>query len=126
MLVFGTFKAGYISGFTAFTTSVANTPNNPLPTVTVMYHGKESDSVKAIRCGAGDEWPDAVVGDTRAIEVLHEAKRTCTSGTRIWRLLFRDDDVIYIFTGVAPEAAKYARPLTLTLPSAKNTVLMTE
>jgi hypothetical protein len=125
IIVLGTSRAGYAIGYRSFQAHVANTPNNPLPAVTVVFDGKDAGAVASVRCGATPDGtaPIALVGNS--LDDLQNNNRTCNHGAAVWRLLFRDDDAIYVFASELPTNV-VRRPLTLVLPQGKSAVLVTE
>jgi len=126
IVIIGTFRAGYVAGYTAFQTGALNTGDNPLPVVTVLYGGSDPNlPSKAIRCGAdpdGNGENLAFVGGNLAH--LQQFRQTCNDKVVTWRLLYRDDSFIYVFASEGTDPKVMARPLTLILPNAKDAVVV--
>jgi hypothetical protein len=126
IVVLGTFRAGYTAGYRAFQAHALNTANNPLPVVTVLFGGADAAArpTHAIRCGAepgaGDA-PPFVGGSVADLQSFH---RTCNSATTTWRLLYRDENFVYVFASEGKDPRSLRRPLTMILPDAKDTLLI--
>jgi hypothetical protein len=109
-------------GYMQFKKQVVNSRENSLPVVTAIIHG-EGNQEMALACGK--EWKALpnLIGDAALVKNIVDYHRTCTLGTSVWRLLYRDDKSIYLF---ASEPEQKGKPLTIVLPNTENTVLVME
>jgi len=119
VIVYATYRVASWLGYETFQSHIRNDPRHPLPAVTAVFDAGEGSANLALSCGAGPGSLPPFVGDAKRLQVLQSFNRTCNSGDKVtWRLLYRDDEAIYLF---AAEAAGHVvhgkRPLTLVLPN---------
>ncbi|MGC5939736.1 hypothetical protein [Ralstonia pseudosolanacearum] len=127
VIVFATYRLGSQLGSEAFLVDVSNSPQNTLPIVTaVLEVGKESSAL-ALACGATPGKPPPYIGDADHLRNLVQFSQTCNIDNVTWRLLYRDENFIYLFASQVQKDGEYPRrPLTLVLPSSKSTYLIME
>lgn len=123
LILYATYMLGSHLGYETFRSHVANTIYNPLPAVSVVIEGKDGGKAPALVCGGMDMAPLQVIGDRKRIEKIRSTLRTCNRQDTRWRLLYRDDESIYVFESV--EKPK-GRPLTLILPNNDRTSIVME
>lgn len=113
-------------GYATFQQHVINSPGNPLPAVTAIVgkNGKENGFVLA--CGERSDVQPDLIGNAERVRIIKKAYRTCNDETTKWRLLYRDDQAIYLFASQAAEHIKGRRPLTIVLPNANDVLLLME
>ena len=127
LIVYATYRIAATLGYEAFREHVIESPRNPLPTVTAVL-GKGVAAALACGGAADTSEPVAFVGDGRRLHELLQVNRTCSRpGAVTWRLLYRDDQEIYLFASERASAARGPdggdRPLTLVIPRG-DTVLV--
>lgn len=122
VLIYAAYWAGSEAGLQKFLAHVAESPDNPLPRVTVALSDKARDGTHAIACTAAD-WsgtaarpalPQPVVGSPHTLAAFREGLACNAKGTHSWRLLYRDEKFTYLFA----TGAGVTRPTTIILPSA--------
>ena len=121
LIVYIAFTVGGIAGWRDFlVNAVENT--SPLPKVAVMLLRGQADETATRLPLTCDTRPlsersptddPAFFGDAAMIQTL--SALACSSHSRTWRLLFRDDKFIYLFTTIPPNTSD--RPGTLVLPN---------
>ena len=126
IVVYAVYMFGSRLGYDAFRSNILDSPANPLPAVTVVMTGGASESARILGCGAAPAKTITFIGDALRLRTTEDAYRTCNSRTSTWRLLYRDDEAIYLFASESPQAFKGGRPLTLILPTTKDTYLIFE
>jgi len=126
VLLYMVFMLSSEVGYRAFKRDVINSPNNALPSVTAIVHDEDSKNAIPLICGAENENPPHLIGDAKKIRLIQKAFRTCNSLTREWRLIYRDNESIYLFASESPEIIKGRRPLTIILPNTPDTYLVME
>ncbi len=124
LLLYSTFMLSSHLGYTTFKKHIIDSPDNPLPAVTVII--EDNEKKLALRCGAEEEAPVQLIGNARKIRIIQEAYQTCNSETTKWRLLYRDDESIYLFASRSEKSIGHGRPLTLMMPNDKKTYLIME
>jgi hypothetical protein len=125
ILIYATYMFGSRLGYETFRADILDSRSNPLPAVTVVISDGGAGSAMVLSCGATPSKTVDFIGDAQRLRVIQDYFRTCNSKTVTWRLLYRDDESIYLFASEAPQAFKGGRPLTLILP-AKGTYLVLE
>ncbi|MDI6790744.1 MAG: hypothetical protein QME44_08660 [Thermodesulfobacteriota bacterium] len=123
LLLYSTFMLSSHLGYTTFKKHIINSPDNPLPAVTMIV--EDNENKLALGCGC-EETPVQLIGNARKIRIIQEAYQTCNSETTKWRLLYRDDESIYLFASRSEKLIGHARPLTLIMPNTKKTYLIME
>ena len=109
-------------GYAQFKRHVVNSQENSLPVVTAIIQG-DANQEMALACGK--EWKALpnLIGDAALVKNIVDYHRTCTLGTSVWRLLYRDEKSIYLF---ASEPEQKGKPLTIVLPNTDKTILIME
>jgi hypothetical protein len=126
VLVYAVYMFGSALGYKAFRSNILDTRSNPLPAVTLIMTGDGPESATSVGCGATTAKNLTFVGDADRLRTIQDSYRTCNSRTSTWRLLYRDDEAIYLFASVSPAVFNGGRPLTLVLPNTKGTYLILE
>jgi hypothetical protein len=127
VIVYGTYHVASALGYETFREHARMRPDHPLPAVTaVMASGKDGEDLgPLLRCGA-EEAPTAFIGNGQRLREYCSFLRGCNRSEEVaWRLLYRDNDEIYLFATEAP-ASPDQRPLTIVLPNRGNVALMME
>jgi hypothetical protein len=107
-------------GYMQFRRHVVNSPENSLPVVTLIVRGEENQQM-ALACGTEWKTPPTLIGDAALVRNIEDYHRTCSFAGTVWRLLYRDDKSIYLFSS-KPE--QEGRPLTIVLPNTDKTILL--
>jgi len=124
VILYCTFMWSSHIGYTAFQKDIVNTPDNPLPAVTVVLDRQTAEPELGVAC-----WPEGtanleIIGNARRIRNLQEANFTCNSDTVTWRLLYRDDACIYVFASQPAQVIAGKRPLVIVIPASSKTRLV--
>lgn len=119
VLIYVVYMLSSQMGYLQFRKHIVNSKENPLPMVTAIAEG---DSQLPLACGK--DWKGGnFIGDGRLAQEIEDYHRTCTLGSTVWRLLYRDEKSIYIF---ASESDATGKPLTIVLPNTDKVILVTE
>jgi hypothetical protein len=127
VIVYATYRVASWMGYEAFQSHIRNDPRHPLPAVTAVFDAGGEGSRLSLACGGSAATLPPFVGDAKRLRELQTFHRTCNSGKITWRLLYRDDEAIYLFAAEPAEnVASGKRPLTLVLPNRGTVSLVME
>lgn len=123
LIVYTTFMVSSNIGYKTFIRHTVDSPQNPLPPVTLVFEGKEGNQFLPLICGSSGG-PVQVIGDAQKIREIQETHLTCSGKMVTWRLLYRDDNTVYLFASEPKQVIKGRRPLTLVVPQNKSTIMV--
>lgn len=126
IILYTVYMLSSYAGYTTFKKHIVNSPDNTLPAVTVIIEEIGGENRLALSCGAEEGEAVQLIGDAKRVREIQETYRTCNTSQNKWRLLYRDDETIYVFASKPEELIAGTRPLTLVLPNNKRTYLIME
>jgi hypothetical protein len=124
VLLYGCYMVSSEIGSAAFRRDVVDSPFNVLPRVTVLFHRAADETAVPLGCGIADLQHVQVIGDAEGLAALQETLSTCNTPTRRWRLLYRDENFVYVFAAQPADIIAGARPLTIVVPNDPKTFLV--
>lgn len=123
VLIYATYMVSSQLGYWTYTRHIVDSPDNPLPRVTVVLGDQEGGPARPLACGAeGRDTP--VVGDARTLREIQETFRTCTGRGIVWRLLYRGGGTLVLFASEPAARIRGRRPLTVVIPASDATSLV--
>lgn len=122
ILVYTVYGFGQDVGYRLYKAHVIESPSNPLPAVTLLFDTTSASIPESLKCGASE--PTVLIGDATRVAHIQDDHLTCTRPGSSWRLLYRDDKMLYAFATIPP--GRISRPLTIALPSSQKIAVLAE
>lgn len=126
VIIYACFMVSSELGYNAFRENIVDSRSNPLPAVTLVFDQEQTNGEIALACGALEDTSLTVIGDPRKIRLIQESYRACNSEKLTWRLLYRDENAIYIFASQPQDMLLDGRPLTMVIPNDGKIYLVME
>jgi hypothetical protein len=98
-------------GYEGFQQHVVNSPDNTLPTVTVILPGRRDEVAASFACAVppGAPAPANLIGNPKRLRLLQEAYQACNADGFAWRLLYRDNESVVVFRST-PDIPQRSNP----------------
>lgn len=126
-LIYAAFLAGQVTGYRTFASHVTDQPGNALPAVTIALPAGSKNVVAAVLCDRIAYEAPVFVGSANTLRRIDEEIIGCSGKNQTWRLLYRDQNYIYLFASVARKGLESVpKPLTLAVPARDDLMIIME